>query len=201
MGEARRDVELASVSRSELVGLPLHVGGRARSDVDEDIIDGASEAADKLDLLVRRSLEVHATERAGTCRMRNTVLHESGRQPGGGELLRTERTREEPRSSFTGSISISLTSCSRVAWKSIFLIQCLRGTLGLRRWALWGLINRSTTASSPFLNHLAFSDYQEVRSYQGRLSLFEIACEPAFGLQVSCSAPCRPPLAMFESTG
>jgi hypothetical protein len=87
---------LPSVAGGELVGFPLHVGRRVGPYIDQHIVDRTRNAAKKLDLLMRMTLEVHAPNGAGARSMRDAVLHEHSRQASDSELMSAEGAREIP---------------------------------------------------------------------------------------------------------
>ena len=96
-----RDVERPSGLGVELGTEPLPVRRRARSQVDRDVVDRPSRAADELRLLVRRPLEVHATKRPGGDVPRERALRELAVEARPRRVrrdtTRARRTRVRPR--------------------------------------------------------------------------------------------------------
>src|SRR4029079_12739531 len=76
MRASRWNVELALVRRAQLEGLPFSEAVRLGTQVDNDVVDRARNAADDFYFRMRRLLIVHATQGSGPRGERAAVLHE-----------------------------------------------------------------------------------------------------------------------------
>src|SRR5256885_17051541 len=72
------------------------IGALGRSQIEQQVVNRATQTAHQLAFPRRRPLEVQAAHRAAAPIPGNTRLHEAGRQAVGAELLDAHRAREEP---------------------------------------------------------------------------------------------------------
>jgi hypothetical protein len=95
VSESLWNVELAAVDRRKLELLPAAKSRRIRSDIDDDIENGASGATYQFNFAVRIALIMHAAQCSHTSRTGNAVLWETGFQPVSSKFIRAEAAGKE----------------------------------------------------------------------------------------------------------
>ena len=81
VGETCGDIEHFSVLLSDDGAGPLQESGRVRADVDGDVKDRATGAADEFGLAIVAFLPVQSSQGAGLCTERHIGLHHVGSEP------------------------------------------------------------------------------------------------------------------------
>jgi hypothetical protein len=96
VGEHFGNVERAAVARGQLDANVLQVSGRIWSQVNDDIVNRASRAADEFNLRMRSLLEMHSADGTLLATERDTALNELIRQVSFPEFPSAESSREKP---------------------------------------------------------------------------------------------------------
>lgn len=94
MSEPFGGVKHGTVAAREFLPVPLAAGRRIRAQVDDDVVDGASRAADQFGFLVGLFLVVHTPHRAPLKTERGVELEHVGIQTMLDELFAAPGTRE-----------------------------------------------------------------------------------------------------------